>query len=155
MEDLIPLIIGVLWLLYTFYSRGQKKKSRKEPASAERTEGKPTFLEQLLSGEGFQFEADERDQPLEDSPYEPFEEPEPTPFYNEKKEQKTPFLRTELSNFREEGQSQFDDDYMEDENEEDSEIFSPLVLELEMHDFDLKKAVVYSAILEAPYIDYK
>ncbi len=152
MEDLIPLIIGVLWLLYTFYSRGQKKKARKEPYNAEKKADKPTFLEQLLAGEGFQLEADDPDEPLEPIPY---EQPETVAAYKARKEAKTPFLSAELSDYGEEGQSQFGRVLMEEEEEDENWQFSPLETGMDPDEFDLRKAVVYSAILEAPYIDYK
>ncbi len=154
MEDLIPLIIGILWLLYTFYSRGQKKKARREQDPGNRSTQKPSFLEQLLAGEGIQFETEPLEEPEEDIPYEPLEEQMTVAEYREKK-YGSPFLDDELSTFKEEGQLQFMEAPMDDESDDGTRQFSPAELHAYAQDFDLRKAVVFSVILEAPYIDYK
>jgi hypothetical protein len=72
------------------------------------------------------------------------------------KERIRPFLTSELSDFTEEGQSvleiSFDEGLNQVLNNETELVFDTLG---DMKDFDLRKAVVLSEILNAPYIDYK
>lgn len=162
MEELLPLIIGILWLVYTFYTKGQKKKSAERTPAGRKAADKPSFLEQLLAGEGIQLESPEPEYDDETYHYEPIDEPEPVAS-REEIGKSSPFLNMELSGYVEEGQSQFKEAFAIDEKEEfihdeieDVEVYNlRSELSLEMHDFDLRKAVVFSAILEAPYIDYK
>lgn len=151
MEELLPLIIGILWLVYTFYSRNQKKRAGKQSASKETKEkSDPTFLEQLLAAEGIQIDAEDPDFYEEEEAL-----PEPTPEPVVEKQSK-PFLNAELSDYIEEGQSQFSDRIME-------QIYSKSVYDddltseeyVDLSGFNLRDAVVYSAILDAPYINYK
>lgn len=152
MEELLPLIIGILWLVYTFYTKGQKKKSGSRSTPGEDPTSKPpSFLEKLLAGEGFLTEP-------EDDPTLYIDEEELS--FAEKVEaarnsKEKPFLRTELSGFTGEGQSQFSKAYVDDQKAM-AEIYDiPLEGNEIMEEFDLRKAVVFSAILDAPYIDYK
>ena len=69
---------------------------------------------------------------------------------SEEDKESGPFLKAELSNFMHEGQSAIptsinfvDEDLAKQENQ------------VELHDFDLRKAIIYSEILNAPYIGYK
>jgi len=155
MEELLPLIIGIIWLAYTWYNKSQKKKQGKDnqPVSAKRA---PSILEQLLTGENVQFSEPE---PV----YEEIEELD-TDFHDNyietelkaEVEKPSPFLTSELSGFSEEGQSVFEDTYNEGYNlvlDEDAELVFDSLGELK--DFDLRKAVILSEILNAPYIDYK
>ena len=154
MEELLPLIIGILWLVYTFYSRGQKKKAPGD--AAPKAKEKPSFLEQLLGAEGLQVSSPEPVDYEEDFLYEMEEEPVKPP---EKRESHTPFLKAELSQYQEEGQSQFLEAFYLDEedagNFESEGHYLSSELNGQNESFDLKKAVVFSAILDAPYIDYK
>ena len=154
MEELLPLIIGILWLVYTFYSRGQKKKT---PGDAPpKAKEKPSFLEQLLGAEGLQVSSPEPVDYEEDFLYEMEEEPvKPM----EKHESRSPFLNAELSRYQDEGQSQFMEAFYLDEedagNVESERHYLASEWNEQNESFDLKKAVVFSAILDAPYIDYK
>lgn len=146
MEDLLPIIIGIIWVAYTLYNKGLKKKRSKAPVSTEVSgERKPSFIEQLLMGE----EADE-------SPH--YEEVD---LYSESDglekevaidvavpETRSPFLSNELANFVQEGKHAFS---TEGEMEDIVEV-GP---ENETVEFDLRKAIIYSEILNAPYIGYK
>ena len=154
MEELLPLIIGVLWLAYTFYTRGQKKKSPGQSPSENQERKKPSFLEQLLSAEGLQVGSPEPVEYEEEFDYEAYEEPSPVPLKVEK-ERISPFLNTELSRFEEEGQLQFREAFALDEEDTSEGYDIPSELRQQIGEFDLKKAVVFSAILDAPYIDYK
>ena len=160
MEELLPLLIGIIWIAYTWYNKVQKKKQGKnnQPVSAKR---EPSILEQLITGETVQFsepepvyeenEEYETISPDTDS-YQNFQEAD----LETEKEKTSAFLTSELSGFTEEGQSVFEDTYNNGYDQvldEDTElVFDTLG---EMKDFDLRKAVILSEILNAPYIDYK
>jgi len=152
MEELIPLIIGIIWLLYSFYSKGQKRKQKeKSPATEKKTGANPSFLEQLFTSE--ENTREEFDQEIyEEEPV--FEQVVESQIVSNDSDRIKPFLGAELSQFTEEGQSQFSE-FQSYEEEKDSDFSSPLDLIKNIQGFDLKKAVVYSEILNAPYIDYK
>jgi hypothetical protein len=154
MEELLPLIIGILWLAYTFYSKGQKKKQAPGTSPASTTKKKPSLLEQLLAAEGLQVNAPGREEDENEYIYESFEEPVPVPS-PVKSKQPIPFLESELSQFEEEGQAQFREAFALDEYEDIQSHLSPHGHGHELMDFDLRKAVLFSAVLDAPYIDYK
>jgi hypothetical protein len=151
MEELLPLIIGILWLLYTFYSRNQKKRAKQQPARQEAKEKRdPTFLEKLLAAEGIQIDAEEPEF-YEDE--ELYEAPAPEPL---KAKESKPFLKAELSDYIEEGQSQFSDESLEETYS--MSVYDQDITSGERVDgsgFNLRDAVVYSTILDAPYINYK
>ncbi|MCF8369866.1 MAG: hypothetical protein K9G76_12570 [Bacteroidales bacterium] len=156
MEDLLPLIIGIVWVVYSLYSRNQKKKAKAagEPVSESRRK-QPSILEQILSGQGITLP-----EPEVIDLEEPYIEPS-VQEYKENRDDKrrydrTPFLSEELQNITEEGQTGFE------YHEAGSESFNP-EFDYEnsegsqsiAEEFNLKKAVVYSEILNPPYIDYK
>jgi len=146
MEDFLPVLIGIVWLVYTLYNRSQKKKNAGRPQQTEKKESStPSFIEQLLMG----------DKPAQPLPYEEFDETEPEKIEFEEefpiKEKQTPFLKKELADFIYEGQSATYDESIVEETT--TEIHSEI--ETEANDFDLRKAVIYSEILNTPYIVYK
>jgi len=148
MEEFLPLLIGIIWLVYTLYNRGQKKKNLRKPQPAEKQENKsPSFIEQLLMGED-----PVQSHPLESEEYEVEEEPILEEIVKIKKDKETPkpFLQEELAGFMMEGQSISSDFEIADVEDEKNIEFSH-----ETDEFDLKKAVIFSEILNAPYIDYK
>ncbi len=152
MEELIPLIIGIVWLVYSFYNKGQKRKAREgAPDSADDAQKKPSVLEQLLAGEGFQVGEPEEEVYDETPVYEPVEESE---VRQKARQEYKPFLQSEISQFSEEGESQFSE-FFDDEEEDFSGPYFSSDYVLDEQGFDLKKAVIYSEILNAPYIDYK
>jgi hypothetical protein len=150
MENLLPILIGIVWIAYTLYSRGQKKKNMNSPQAGENQKAKPlSLLEQILMGE-------EIKPPQSFTNYFENEEPEPVILPVEKKEiirkSPPPFLNEEFSNFFQEGQS-VSEFYEPVKTIE--EILHEHTEEIEERDFDLRKAVIYSEIINAPYIDYK
>jgi len=154
MEELLPLIIGVLWLLYTFYSKSQKKKARERSASpGNKTNEKPSFLEQLLANKGIQLESPEPLEYEEDIIDEPFETQETADTKTEEKIK--PFLQSELSEFMGEGYSGFSTAFQDENYLESIKDISTSELSQQLTEFDLKKAIIFSEILNAPYIDYK
>ena len=154
MEELLPLIIGILWLVYTFYTKGQKKKSAERAPSGSKTREKPSFLEQLLSSEGIQLGSSEAEDLEEDYYIDQIEEEEPETIRMDNARPSS-FLKAELASYEEEGQAQFREAFALDENEDKEAYYLPSELSSELQEFDLRKAVVFSAILETPYIDYK
>lgn len=149
MEEFLPIIIGIIWLAYTIYNKGQKKKNVRKPVSTEKDESSaPTLLEQILLGK----------EPSESQPYETSDSFIETIEENiEDTEEVTtthgpePFLHSELTNFVQKGQKAI----IEDEDALGIEIIEDTELEKYLVDFDLQKAVILSEILKAPYIDYK
>jgi len=151
MKEYLPLIIGIIWLAYTWYNKNQKKKQGKDnqPVSEKRT---PSILEQLLTGENLQFsepepvyeEIEELDTNVHDNYFETELQAEV--------EKPNPFLTSELAGFSDEGLSVFEDKYSLAPDEDEMLVLDALG---ELKDFDLRKAVIFSEILNAPYIDYK
>jgi len=151
MKDFLPLLIGLIWLGFTLYSKNQKnKRSGTEDSTAKR---KPSMLEQILLGEQlntlFEPETESLDSVYENSD-DNFEDEvlkeQPVENLNEQ----NPFLRYELSNFVEKGTKaslENDDNlFMDNERLITTDNDSQLI------DFDLRRAVIYSEILNAPYI---
>ena len=147
MEELLPLIIGIVWLVYTIYSKGKKKKAeRNHPGRSEEAKA-PSILEQLFTD----------NKVFKPQPYEMHDEPVESQFVeeydedvDEPEEKPEPFLRTELADFMQEGQSAItpSGNYMKQEKIE-------LENQVEKLDFDLRKAIIFSEILNTPYIGYK
>lgn len=155
MEELLPLIIGIIWLAYTWFNKNQKKKQGKDnqPVSEKKA---PSILEQLLSGETVPFSEPE---PIYEE-IEEFETIDPGNYgenlENNEEKHSSPFLTSELSGFSEEGQSAFGDSYnngIDPIIEEETELVFDTWEDGE--DFNLRNAVILSEILNAPYIDYK
>ena len=152
MEEYLPLIIGIVWVVYTLYSRGQKKKTRSTP-QPEKANRQPSLLEQILSGQGISIpEPEETDA---DIIYEYEEEPEIIINESVKEKDPKPFLSAELNNVKEEGESSFKNYFGKKKIEMADVEDDYLDLTEDMKDFDMRKAIIYSEILNAPYIDYK
>jgi hypothetical protein len=150
MENFLPILIGIIWVAYTLYSKGQKKKNIRPSDAAKSHEAKPLSLfEQILMG-------GEIKQPQSYMDYEEPEEPEPVvqPIKMKEKPRQTPkpFLTEELAEFIHEGQTATE--YYSQEK-----TIAEILMEQEQGpveiDFDLQRAVIYSEILNAPYINYK
>ena len=153
MEDFLPILIGVIWLAYTWYSKDQKKKQRAAAGKpkAENVKRQPSILEQILMGQEIKIEEPDESDVYEEvaeetREYEPVAPTAAKP---------NPFLNAEMSGFREEGQSSLRYKsipvVLEETNEEDYESNIGVGIE----EFDLRKAVIFAEILNAPYIDYK
>lgn len=146
MEELLPLIIGIIWLLYTFYNRSKKRNTRRRP-SGEGESKTSSILERILLGE-------EVKQP---QVYEEYLEPEEVSLYDQvdvgeelTKESPTPFLKQEISQYMHEGQHAIVQDNILMDEDKNLQYDSEFELE-----FDVRKAVIFSEILNAPYISYK
>ncbi len=146
MEDFLPLLIGIIWLAYTLYNKGQKQKARKGLPAKEGKSPMSSILEEFLLGK-------------EQNPTIPVyaDEPEVKPFTDFAEEAKPieafqasipkPVIASELEKYTIEGEHVFSDEDFINENSYSTEIvFSNI------NEFDLKRAVIYSEILNAPYI---
>jgi hypothetical protein len=149
MEDFLPVLIGIIWVAITLYNKGKKKQNIKQSAATEIKDSKPlSVLEQILMGGVIK----------ESKPFDIYYEPvaeKPIEYIEEKIKQKkppTPFLNEELAQFSQEGQPV--SAFLEDEMTID-EFLHALETEKTDMDFDLQKAVIYSEILNPPYIGYK
>jgi hypothetical protein len=145
MEDFLPLLIGIFWLAYTLYNKGQKKKTRRGTSDGEKKVPVTSFIEEFLLGkednQSIPFYAEETDtDPFNDPP----KEIKPVEVF--KTNVSEPVISSELENFTIEGQRAFDEEEIVDTDVFDSGIFD------NNEEFSLKKAVIYSEILNAPYI---
>lgn len=143
MEDLLPVLIGIIWLAYTLYNRGQKKSKAKLRESVQKQEPRsPSILEQILLGEQPQPYiapvVEESFQAME------FKEPDPEPV----RKNIRPFLSEELSRFTGEGEPGIEKSAITESPLKET-VHVSLIKEM---DFDLRKAVIFSEILNAPYI---
>jgi len=145
MEDLLPILIGIIWLGYTLYNKAQKKgKAKTQTPSAGNQPRMPSVLEQILLGDSipqsqpyFSEAVDEVTQPIVTK----IDKPKPV------KKKPSPFLSEELSQFTQEGQ------YGIKPGESDAPVRELLQESLiKGYEFDLRKAVIYSEILNPPYI---
>jgi len=154
MEDFLPILIGVIWLAYTWYSKDQKKKARAAAGNpkAENVKRQPSILEQILMGQEIKINEPDESNVYEEEEAEEIREYEPVAATPEKP---NPFLNTEMSEFREEGQSSLRYKsipvVLQESDEEDYEFDFGVGI----GEFDVRKAVIYSEILNPPYIDYK
>ncbi len=149
MEDLLPILIGIIWVAITLYNKGKKKKNTQRPVLNQVQESRPlSIFEQILMGD--QVNASK----TSDHYYESIE-------YGRSDEEalttvppqtaKRPFLSDELAQFSFEGQSVSESIG----NKTIKEILMEQEPEFEGRDFEIRKAIIYSEILKAPYIDYK
>ena len=152
MKDFLPLLIGLIWLGFTLYSKNQKsKKSGTEGSAVKR---KPSILEQVLLGEQFNtfIQPETEPEPVVENSDEKVEEEALRMQPVESLKEQSPFLNYELSDFVEEGT------HSVNENEENLFMGRKHLFEEEENsqliDFDLRRAVIYSEILRTPYISY-
>lgn len=151
MEDILPILIGIIWVAYTLYSKGKKKKNVRQQTTEPQKEERPrSILEQILMGE----------QIKPPQPYADFfrtEEPAHEEIMQEEvsspKIIPRPFLSEELGSYKGEGQS-VSNNYS-NMGKTIEEILRESEEDFEENEFDLKRAVIYSEVLNAPYIDYK
>ncbi len=147
MEEFLPLVIGIIWLVYTIYSKAKKKEAKRHHPDKSEESKAPSILEQLFTG----------NEALKPQPYETYDESvesqlvdEYDEVVSEPEQESGPLLRTELSDFMQEGQPAIipSGNYMMEEK-------TDMENQIEKLDFDLRKAIIFSEILNAPYIGYK
>ncbi|MCD4745958.1 MAG: hypothetical protein K8R58_06635 [Bacteroidales bacterium] len=151
MDDFIYILLGLAWLVYAIYSKGQKKKKIQtsqvqQQGQTETVETKnkvKSILEEFLLGEEF-----ENKQYQEAEIYKPTVEIFPD-------EQKSQFIDTEpiitkpdkelyepALRVEDKGKEIIEDIEIRDKYDE---------YEKQEIDFDLKKAIIFSEILKRPY----
>lgn len=147
MEEFLPIIIGIAWLVYTIYSKGKKKGANRSRPEGKEKAPITSILEQLFTDK----------EGLSPKPYEVYneaEEGQPIDEYEEfdfePEEKSTPFLKAELADFKHEGQAALSpqESYLNEDDIDEND-------QAERPDFDLRKAIIFSEILNAPYIGYK
>ncbi len=157
MEDLIYILIGVAWVAYSVYSQNQKQK-RKRQAESEfvdteespeiEEKPKPLFEEKFNLESIFNFE--EKKEEYLDSPYSEIdvvEEKDNSAYFNPETEG--------VSAFKEEKEDAAEIENVDEiKKSEANEKLNDITLNIAeiIEDFDIKKAVIYSEILNAPYI---
>ncbi len=153
MEDVIYILIGIAWVLYTVYNQNQKQKRKQaevktsDDYSKIEDPRKSIFEEKLNLEQMFKF-----DDPVEeylDSPYSEIDVVE--------KKDETSYFKAEK-----EGVSAFQDEVETDtagivdeiKHMEEEDKWNDLTLEHDddIADFDARKAVIFSEILNPPYI---
>ncbi|MFU8842556.1 MAG: hypothetical protein ACNA7V_01980 [Bacteroidales bacterium] len=154
MEDIFLIIIGLLWLAYTFYSRSQKKQRRQERSSGNESppQREPTILEQILMGQEVSIpEPEEYDFEVDD-----LEEATITGS-KQRKQEKTPepFLPYELAETKTNRHSAFTGRDVKTQTIEIEHLDFFSTPGFYDEEFNLRNAVIYQAVLETPYIDFK
>ena len=143
MEDYLPILIGIIWIAYTFYTKGRKKRN---PNEAKPASQKSTPIESIIK----ELFGEETETPIEDQPYQTFDPLEVE--VDEKieevsiKQTPIPFLQHEIKEFVAEGEHAFSYDFQDTIEIENNDYID------EIEEFNLRKAVIYSEILNAPYL---
>lgn len=155
MEDVIYIVIGLLWLVFTFYTQSKKKKQREaqkgKPASTS-SETPKSFFEQLFADQPATREPNQEVLSELDLEYQDVAEKEKSPssFVEEYEKMGIKSLEdTQLKNY---GTNVGGTGVIEQENEQD---FDPEMIVEEKSkeglEFDLRRAVIMAEILERPY----
>jgi hypothetical protein len=161
MEDYIYILGGVAWLAYSLYNQNQKQKKKQQAKmNAELEDGteeevSPSiedtfskFVNQKLNLESI-FDVEENKEEYLDSPYSEIdvvEEKDESAYFNPKTEGVSAF-KAKVDSMQ--GAE------TEIEKVEEEEKLNDLTLNQEdiAEGFDVKKAIIYSEILNAPYIE--
>ncbi|RLD57249.1 MAG: hypothetical protein DRJ05_10010 [Bacteroidetes bacterium] len=146
MEEFLPLLIGIFWLAYTLYNKGQKQKAKRGLPDGEKKSPISSILEEFLLEKEESPTIPVYSEELETNPFNGVSEGiKPIGAFqaNEPK----PVIASELEKYTMEGEHAFSVEELinEDSYGEESHFSGE-------DGFDLKKAVVYSEILNAPYI---
>ncbi len=158
MEDFIYILIGIAWIAYSVYNQGQKQKRKLQAKNTIETEEEipemeqniRSFLDKKLNLDGI-FDVENKPNEYLDNPYSNLDVVE------EKDE--SSYFKAET-----EGVSVFEDesvanpievlDYEKDDTKEEEQSSNPLEgIFSETGDFELKKAIIFSEILNPPYIN--
>ncbi len=154
MEDYIYIIIGIIWLVFSVVKGNQKRKSQQQAASDNASESVPKPTEQK-SFEDILSEILNPVAPLT-------EQPAPDPYDEEVFSMETEEVevieeekRTEYQSLEEifaaEAESRLAAVSVMEMPEDDTIIASQAQLRKPKNTIDLRKAIVYQAILERPY----
>ncbi len=143
MEDYIYILLGIGWIVYSIYKRSQKQASKnRQQSSAPKYDSPKSLLQELLSGEKFEPLTVETEYP--EHPYSSDIDDEQK--YNFSKDLEETSL-VENINYEEKQSLNVKRKIQNIEiAEEENEISS-----IDLNDFDLRKAVIYSEVLKRPY----
>ena len=146
MEEVFYILIGVAWLIYTFYSRSQKKKKMRSQG-ADNQQKKESFLETILKEEFGMDESSFKETVVKET-FAP--DPDNQSDFAKKVADSrsdyvaaSPFLTTELNDYEGEGMKS---------TEKDKVTIKDILEHRDGIDFDLRKAIIYNEILNTPYI---
>ncbi len=155
MDDLLYILLGLAWIAFAFYRHSQKKKQRSEqnaPDAPHEAKDPVSLLEQLLTGKEEKMTAAPPFADANQTNYfkefrDIYEEPEGLTFEEEYKLKGVSSVEeTDYSEMIDKqrqvssAQSVVNDAYLQDEEENEANYF------------DLRKAVIYSEILNRPYV---
>lgn len=154
MEDVLYILLLLVWLGYSLY-RGSKKRKPAAKEGSQPQKKSSSVIEDFLSNEfGIEpqeeeKEADQEPLPAGETQYTPVEEvniPSVEEQFNKRFAgmSKSPFLSRELGDFKEEGMRALEP--------RERKVRSQIRKHNELKEFSLKKAVIYSEILNPPYI---
>jgi hypothetical protein len=156
MEDFIYILIGIAWIAYSVYNQGQKQKRKLQAKNAIETEEEipemeqnlRSFLDKKLNLDGI-FDIEDKPNEYLDNPYSAIdvvEEKDESSYFKAETEGVTAFKAEPVAN--EVVDFEMDDSTEEEQSSNPLEgIFS------ETGDFELKKAIIFSEILNPPYIN--
>lgn len=158
MEDFIYILIGIAWIAYSLYSQGQKQKrkqqSQPETEPEEELSGVEqnlqSFIDKKLNLDQI-FEVDEPDNEYLDSPYSKIdvvEEKDESSYFKPATEGSSAFKADEAKKAK--PVIVVEEEFIEDDESDERRqgiLFGD-------DEFDLKKAVIYSEILNPPYIKH-
>lgn len=163
-EDFLYILIGIAWVVFSFYKAQKKKKApgkkQPQPQKTEETKETPSFLDSLLDELGVEMEPEQKKE--DDEPYIPYN-------YDEDLIEKTYVTDVHKENIRKEQSEVFsyDDIYEEsnytevtDVNDKKKSAFETNTTSVfedkkpslkKQKKVDLRKAIIYSEILKRQY----
>ncbi|MBW6491149.1 MAG: hypothetical protein K0B15_08145 [Lentimicrobium sp.] len=161
MDDYLYIIIGILWVVYSLYNNKQKQQKkrlleeqrRNQPFPGPETVKPRSIFDKFLDPEPELPEPDTEvfDEYKDEKPYS-FEIPEAEPYKSENQSLETITDEVSSSYFDKQYASRADMAYYDKrEMAESTHNIAPLIDELS-EEFDLRKAVIYSEILNPRYI---
>lgn len=166
MEDFIYILIGIAWIGFSIYSQQKKLKKKQEEAAARKTGGVNEEATEHEAAEKSLFEKLFEDYEAEETAYEPVEQQTKQHPSRETIQTDRRYSSVEQAASREEmmeANSVLSSDYYKSTkgNEKQKKVRETIAEEIleddsesweeKSRDFDLRKAVIYSAILERPY----
>lgn len=159
-EDLIYIVIGVIWIAFSIYKGMQKKKAQKQQPHDDEHEYEPEPVKKKTAFESFIDEILVEEEP---TPYKPVSyDSEPEPVEEPVKEEEKVFS---YENFQDRKVFSYDDYYEESNYQKDLSVYEKADTQSkELNQqlktsrkkrrkphFNLRKAVIYSEILNSRY----
>jgi hypothetical protein len=155
MEDLIYIIIGVLWLVFTFYTASKKKKQQQQKTASKPTESSQPTTQPNILDEIF---GEDTSVVFDDFPEEEQETEVNFTFEDEYEDKGIQSVETFGNKYFSDTENVSFKDLVRRAQEERIEEADTVDLHIEdeddgiiKKDFNLRKALIYQAILERPY----